>query len=73
MNLREQIGVECDRGIILRAGGDLGQTRIEVAEEPRQVEPQMPGRVGLEIAVDAAVELAGTADVAVAKLLEEHG
>ena len=72
MDFGEQFGIEGDVGRRGRVGHDLGQTAVEVAEERHQIETEVAGEIRLEIAVDATVEFAGTAEVAVAEMIECH-
>jgi hypothetical protein len=65
--------VDGDRGVFLGAGGDFGEAGVEGGKEAGHVEAEMPGSIGVEVAVNAAVELPGPADVAVAEMIEGHG
>jgi hypothetical protein len=73
VNFREEFRVELDRGEVFSAGRHFGEAGVEACKEAGDIKPQMVWGVGFEIAVNAFVEFAGTADVAIAKMIEGYG
>jgi hypothetical protein len=73
VNLGKQVGVELNLGKSLGARGDVGQAGVEVLQKCVHIKPQMMWGVGLEVAMHAAMQFSGAADVAISKMVERHG
>ena len=72
MNLRQEIWVELNFWKVLSACGHFRQTQIKFHKKFLDIEPQMPGSKELEIPMDAFVELAGTANISISKMIERN-
>lgn len=72
MDFGEEFWIEFDRRRIGRAGSHLGKAGVERVQKSRQVEPKVVRRVGLKVTVHTFMELTGSANISVPKMIEGH-
>ena len=73
VDLRQPVRVEFNLGKVFGAGHHLSQAGVEISQKASDIEAQVEGRVGIQVAVHAGVELSGSADVAIAEMVKCDG
>ena len=73
MNFWNAFRVDVDFRVIFLRGHDLLETMVHLRKEFLQVEPQMSGAIWVEIFAAADVQLAGSSNVSVAKMMQRDG
>jgi hypothetical protein len=72
MDFRQQFWVELDVRKVVLARGNLCEAAVEGSEKSRKIEPQVLRGVGEQVVSSGGVQFAGSADVAISKMVEGH-